>query len=186
MWIEREIIRAWRVLLNRGGWLLVLHGAIALSTAVAAGFAFLAVILGPAAHIDAPILALGLAVLFGVACGAICILLARNRMLARALNSARDRIENLSDQNWELTGNIEAADDLAEARDHAEAANRAKSRFLATVSHEIRTPLNGILGMTDLLLDTGLTPEQKTYVNAVKTSGGTLLSLVDEILDFPR
>ena len=146
------------MLLNRGGWLLVLHGAIALSTA---GFAFLAVILGPAAHIDAPILALGLAVLFGVACGAICILLARSRMLARALNSARDRIENLSDQNWELTGNIEAADDLAEARDHAEAANRAKSRFLATVSHEIRTPLNGILGMTDLLLDTGLTPSRK-------------------------
>jgi PAS domain S-box-containing protein len=75
---------------------------------------------------------------------------------------------------------------LAEGRDQATAANRAKSRFLAMVSHEIRTPLGGILGMADLLRDTPLTPEQTSYVQAVHTSGQTLLSLIEEILDFSK
>jgi PAS domain S-box-containing protein len=86
----------------------------------------------------------------------------------------------------DVTERVDAGRALAEARDQAEAANRAKSRFLAVVSHEIRTPLNGILGMADLLLDTSLTAEQKTYARAVKTSGDALLSLIDEILDFSK
>ena len=86
----------------------------------------------------------------------------------------------------DITGRVAAARSLDEALSRAEAANVAKSRFLATVSHEFRTPLNGILGMADLVLDTGLDPEQRTYVEAVKTSGKALLTLIDGILDFSR
>ncbi len=99
--------------------------------------------------------------------------------LVRSLLHLRDRNEKLGDEIWEVRAAVEA-------RQRAEAASEAKSRFLATVSHEIRTPLNGILGMADLLGGTALDREQQAYVEAVRSSGRALATLIDEILDFSR
>ncbi len=88
-------------------------------------------------------------------------------------------VDDLRDEIWELR-------EASAARERAEAANEAKSRFLANVSHEVRTPLNGILGMAELLAGTRLDAEQETYVAAIRSSGSALASLVDEILDFSK
>jgi PAS domain S-box-containing protein len=270
---------------------IVVRAVVITTMSFAVAFGFLAGATSPAAHYDPYMFAIGVASLFGAACGALGILLSRIRQMKTELRDLETRLDEAADRNWEIreaqertTSFFEAQDDLivrrdgagaityvndaycalagraredllktdvalavleqgetsiladgarahdqkigaadgarwiawrevtiradgdsemqsvgrdvtdrvlaeralAVARDQAEAANRAKSRFLTMVSHEIRTPLNGILGMADLLGDTPLTPEQTTYLKAVKTSGETLLWLIEEVLDFSK
>ncbi|MEO7244314.1 MAG: ATP-binding protein, partial [Rubrivivax sp.] len=106
----------------------------------------------------------------------------RNRT-RQAVRAARTLVESLNRQASDLQAQ---ALELEEARSEAEAANRAKSQFLAVTSHEIRTPMNGILGAAELLMETPLSPVQKRYVQIAHRSASALLALIDDVLDLAR
>src|SRR5690606_28542742 len=107
---------------------------------------------------------------------------ARLNVSALPMGRKVERVVMLED----VTASKDSERALRTARAEAERASLAKGQFLATMSHEIRTPMNAILGSSELLADTSMAEQQAQYVDAIRTGGEQLLSLIDDILDFSK
>ena len=108
------------------------------------------------------------------------------RLQIQPIRDETDRLQNFIAIETDITARVDTEKTLRRAKAEADDASRAKSEFLASMSHEIRTPMNGVIGMTSLLLETPLNPEQLDFINTIRTSGEALLTIINDILDFSK
>ena len=108
------------------------------------------------------------------------------RLEIQPIRNETGQLQNFIAIETDITARVETEQMLRRAKIEADDASRAKSEFLASMSHEIRTPMNGVIGMTSLLMETPLNPEQRDFVNTIRTSGEALLTIINDILDFSK
>ena len=114
------------------------------------------------------------------------VLVVKDTQCGRLTEHDLDLLQVIAHQIAPSLQNAQLFEEAVQSREEARQATRTKSEFLSTMTHELRTPMNGVLGMTSLLLDSDLTPEQKDLVSTIRVSGDALLTIINDILDFSK